>query len=239
MGALTGQRVAVVGASSGIGLAAARTAALKGARVFMMSRSQAKLDAAKTTVPGEAVALAADMRDRAAVERAATSFGRLDHVVLTAVADELARRAPVVDLTDDQVERSFDKLRGFVNVIRATVPILAERGSITMVVGASAVKPPRNGFSLLAAESGSIISFGRALALELSPRRVNVLMSGVVDSPISAPRREQLRAWAESAELPAQRFGQPDDIAHGILFLMTNPYATAQVLTVDGGYSAV
>ena len=90
----------------------------------------------------------------------------------------------------------------------------------------------------LAAESGSIISFGRALALELSPRRVNVLMSGVVDSPISAPRREQLRAWAESAELPAQRFGQPDDIAHGILFLMTNLYATAQVLTVDGGYSA-
>ena len=204
----------------------------------MLSRSQAKLDAARRTVEGNAVAIAMDMVDRGAVDRAIGGLGKLDHLVLTAVADELARRAPITELNDDQVERSFDKLRGFVNVVRAGVPNLAERGSITMVMGASAVKPPRDGFSLLAAEGGALISFGKALALELSPRRVNVLMSGVVDTPINAERRDEMKAWAESPALPARRFGQAEDIADGILFLMNNPYATGQMLTVDGGYSA-
>jgi len=47
-----------------------------------------------------------------------------------------------------------------------------------------------------------------------------------------------MKAWAESPALPARRFGQAEDIADGILFLMSNPYATGQMLTVDGGYSA-
>jgi NAD(P)-dependent dehydrogenase (short-subunit alcohol dehydrogenase family) len=37
----------------------------------------------------------------------------------------------------------------------------------------------------------------------------------------------------------ARRFGQPEDIAHAIEFLMTNPYVTATTLTVDGGYVAI
>jgi NAD(P)-dependent dehydrogenase (short-subunit alcohol dehydrogenase family) len=60
----------------------------------------------------------------------------------------------------------------------------------------------------------------------------------VVDTPINAARRDEMKAWAESPALPARRFGQAEDIADGILFLMNNPYATGQMLTVDGGYSA-
>jgi NAD(P)-dependent dehydrogenase (short-subunit alcohol dehydrogenase family) len=158
--------------------------------------------------------------------------------VLTAVADELGSRAPIRELTNEQVERAFDKLRGFVNVTRAAVPKLSPRGSITLVTGASAVKPPRQGFSVLAAASGSLLSFGRALALELAPIRVNVLMSGVVDTKIHAERREQMKAWAEQ-ELLVQRFGQPEDIAAAIELLMTNPYVTASTLRVDGGFTAL
>ncbi len=43
-------------------------------------------------------------------------------------------------------------------------------------------------------------------------------------------RREAIRARAESPEPPARRFGQPEDIAHAIVFLMTNPYVTGQTL---------
>jgi NAD(P)-dependent dehydrogenase (short-subunit alcohol dehydrogenase family) len=105
------------------------------------------------------------------------------------------------------------------------------------VTGASAVKPPREGFSVLAAASGSLISFGKALALELAPIRVNVLMSGVVDTKIHAERREQMKAWAEK-DLPAQRFGQPEDVAAAIELLLTNPYVTASTLVIDGGFTA-
>jgi NAD(P)-dependent dehydrogenase (short-subunit alcohol dehydrogenase family) len=238
MSELAGKTVAIVGASSGIGLAAAKAAALQGAALIMLSRSEAKLAEAAKSVPGTARAIAMDMLDRAAVDRTIASIGAIDHLVLTAVADELKQRAGITDITAEQVERSLDKLRGFVNVIRAAAPLLRERGSITLLSGASAAKPPRDGFSVLAAVSAAILSFGKALALELSPLRVNVLMSGVVDTPINQHRRDELGAWAES-DLPARRFGQPEDIAHGILFLMTNPYVTGHTLVVDGGYVAV
>jgi NAD(P)-dependent dehydrogenase (short-subunit alcohol dehydrogenase family) len=239
MSALAKKTVVVVGASSGIGLATAQAAAALGADVIMLSRSQAKLDeAAKHVTGGTTRAIAMDMLDAAAVDRVMASIGAVDHLVLTAVADELASRAPLGALTNEQVERSFDKLRGFVNVTRVAASLLREHGSITLVAGVSAAKPPRHGFSVLAAASGSILSFGKALALELSPIRVNVLMSGVVDTAIHVGRREEMKAWAEK-ELLVHRFGQPEDIAHAIEFLMTNPYVTSHTLTVDGGFIAI
>jgi NAD(P)-dependent dehydrogenase (short-subunit alcohol dehydrogenase family) len=235
--ALTDQTVVIVGGSSGIGLAVARLAALRGAHAVILSRSPTKLDDAVRTVPGRATAIAMDMLDRDAVDRVMASLGAFDHLVLTAVAGELANRAAIGELTTVQVERTFDKLRGFVNVTRAALLSLAANGSITIVTGASAEKPP-HGFSVLAAASGSLISFGKALALELAPRRVNVLMSGVVDTPIVVPsQRAATKAWAERSLL-VRRFGQPEDIAHAIEFLMSNPYVTASTLIVDGGFVA-
>jgi NAD(P)-dependent dehydrogenase (short-subunit alcohol dehydrogenase family) len=237
MSTLAQQTVAVVGASSGIGLAVARLAASRGASVVMLSRSRERLEQAAHGVAGAVRALPMDMLDSAAVDAAMGSLDSLDHLVLTAVADELGSRAPIRELTNEQVERALDKLRGFVNVTRAALPKLAPRGSITLVTGASAVKPPREGFSVLAAASGSLISFGKALALELAPIRVNVLMAGVVDTKIHAERREQMKAWAEQA-LPVQRFGQPEDVAAAIELLLTNPYLTASTLVIDGGFTA-
>lgn len=238
MTTLQNKIVAIIGASSGIGLATARLVAERGAEALMLSRSQAKLDRAVQNVRGRARTAAMDMLDSAAVDRVFASFPRLDHLVLTAVADELASRAPIASLTNEQLERSVDKLRGFVNVVRAAAPKLDKAGSITILTGASAVKPPREGFSVLAAASGALISFGKALALELAPVRVNVLMAGVVDTAIHADHREETKSWAESA-LPVKRFGKPEDIAEAIELLMTNEYMTATTLTVDGGFMAL
>ncbi|HEX7489850.1 MAG TPA: SDR family oxidoreductase, partial [Anaeromyxobacteraceae bacterium] len=161
----------------------------------------------------------------------------IDHLVLTAVGDEYAVFGRLAELTHEQLERSLDKLRGFVNVTRAAAPLMRERGSITLLSGAGAVRPPL-GTSFAAAANGAIVSFGKALALELAPLRVNVMMPGVVDTPLHGDRRVAIRAMAESPELPARRFGQPEDIAHAIVFLMTNPYVTGHTLVVDGGFLA-
>lgn len=87
------------------------------------------------------------------------------------------------------------------------------------------MKPPR-GTSLPAAVNGAIVSLARALAIELSPVRVNVIMPGVIDTAIHGEKRAEIKAWAESAALPARRFGQPQDVADAAVFLMTNPYMT-------------
>jgi len=57
---------------------------------------------------------------------------------------------------------------------------MPENGSMTFISGASALKPPREGMSVLAAVNAAIITFARALALELAPIRVNAVTPGVV-----------------------------------------------------------
>jgi NAD(P)-dependent dehydrogenase (short-subunit alcohol dehydrogenase family) len=232
------QTVVVVGASSGIGLATSEAVAALGANIVMVSRTPAKLDDAVRAVGARARAVPMDMLAQTSVEDAFAGIPAIDHLVLTAVADELGRRAPVVELTDEQVERSFDKMRGFVRVIRSAVPLLRDTGSIVLMAGASALKPGSSGFAVLAAESASVIALGKALALELAPRRVNTVVAGVVDTAIHAGHRDDIKKWAESS-LPVKRFGEPTDIADAILFLMQNPYVTGQTLIVDGGLTAI
>ena len=232
---LADQKVVVVGASSGIGLAASREAATQGAKVIMVGRSRTKLDRAAAEVGGAVQLISVDMLDQSAVDLAVPSMGAIDHLVLSAVTDEQSGAGRIVDLSDREVEHSFNKLRGYVNFTRAAVPKLKEHGSITLLSGAGALKAPL-GSSIVSAANGSIVSFGRALALELAPIRVNVVMPGPVDTPLHGGGRERVKAWTES--LPARHFGQPVDIARAIVFLLTNPYVTGHTLIIDGGYLA-
>jgi NAD(P)-dependent dehydrogenase (short-subunit alcohol dehydrogenase family) len=233
MNPLAGQTVVVLGGSSGIGLAVAQAAAAQDAQVILLSRSLPKLQAASKTIAGDARSIALDMLDNAAVGRAVASIGPIDHLVLTAIDREYALFGDLQAITSEQVECSFDKLRGFINVTRAAKSKLSNRASITMLSGAGAVKPPK-GSGLAAAANASIVGLARALAVELAPVRVNCLMPGPVDTPLHGENLEQVRAWALT--LPAQHFGRPEDIAQAALLLMTNPYITGHTLTIDGGY---
>ncbi|TIV42988.1 MAG: hypothetical protein E5V73_01840 [Mesorhizobium sp.] len=59
------------------------------------------------------------MRDAVGVANALADYDTIDHLVLTAVADELARAKPLADLTEEDVERSCDKMRGYFTVVQA------------------------------------------------------------------------------------------------------------------------
>jgi NAD(P)-dependent dehydrogenase (short-subunit alcohol dehydrogenase family) len=236
---LAGKTVMIVGGSSGIGLATARRATEEGARVVLVSRSAEKLAEAAKGLTGEVAIQAVDMLDEPAVSKMVHAVGQIDHLVLTAVADENKRRGSVSEITTEQMERSLDKLRGFFFIVRAISPHIKSRGSITILSGGSALRPPKTGMSILASVNAAVATFAHALALELAPIRVNALTPGVVDTSVWSPEaRASIKEWAESPDLPAQRFGAPDDLAHAILFLMTNAYVTGHNLVVDGGLVA-
>ena len=81
----------------------------------------------------------------------------------------------------------------------------------------------------------AVASLGQSLARELAPVRVNVMVPGVVLSGVwTEEQREGLKEWAESS-LPARHAGTPEDLAHAVFYLMTNPYATGTLHYVDGG----
>jgi NAD(P)-dependent dehydrogenase (short-subunit alcohol dehydrogenase family) len=78
------------------------------------------------------------------------------------------------------------------------------------------------------------------MAVELAPVRVNVVRPGVIDTPLldrlAGDGREKMLA-ALTKRIPVARVGRPEEIAHAVLFLMTNEYVTGTTLTVDGGHS--
>jgi NAD(P)-dependent dehydrogenase (short-subunit alcohol dehydrogenase family) len=114
-------------------------------------------------------------------------------------------------------------------------------GSITICTGVGVARPRRGG-AIVAAAAGASEVLARAVALEVAPIRVNVIRPGLVDTPLltrmAGEHRESVIA-SQSKRIPLGRIAQPEEIAHAILFLMSNTYITGSTLTIDGGISLV
>jgi len=238
---LAGSRIVVVGASSGTGRAVARHVSEMGAQVFLLSRSKGKLEAVRATLPGPAVTLAMDMLNEASVADTFERIGSFDHLVVTAVADENKLRSPIGAMSTETATRGMEKFWGSFFVCRAAAQKVSKAGSITLTSSVSIFKPSATGgVSVMSAASGAVATFGRTLAAELAPVRVNVIAPGVVNSGVwdsSTPeQRAGMKAWAESS-LPVRHLGEPEEVAGAFVALMLNPYITGALLPVDGGLS--
>lgn len=236
---LEGQTVLIVGASSGIGAATAALASALGAHVILSSRSPTSLERVRGALarPDDARAIAMDYLDPASVRDALRDAREIDHVLVSAVADENRKRGPFLDLPDATLRASFDKFWGQMNVACAAVPRMAPRGSLTLLSSIAALSPtgPDSGLSVMNGVQAAIVQTGRSLARELAPRRVNVIAPGVVLTNVwSGDERAKLAAWMES-DLPVRCRGEPEHVAAAAIGLMTNLYITGAVLTVDGG----
>ncbi|MEV6238893.1 SDR family oxidoreductase [Lentzea sp. NPDC051838] len=217
---LDGQRVAILGGSSGIGLATARAARDQGAEVTIVSRKP-------QPQPGIATH-AADLTDPDAITRAFEAIGEIDHLVYT--AGEPLELMTLEDFDRDRA-RSFFGLRYF--SVLDTVKAARVTTSITLTTGIAKDRPGP-GWAVAASICGAVEALTKALAVELAPLRVNAVSSGVVRSPLWGPDAEQLYTDVGKT-LPLQRVGEVEQIAHAYLYLMTQPWSTGTILTVDGG----
>lgn len=233
---LQGQRVVVLGGTSGIGLATAQAAAQRGAEVTVVSRNQASVDRALAQLPPGSHGRAADLTSPDLVRGLFGELGSVDHLVFTAGEPLALMNLDSLDL--DQA-REFFALRyfGALAAVQAAVPHLRPGGSITLTTGTAGSRPGP-GWAVAASICGAIEALTRALAVELGPIRVNAVRPGVVRSPLWAQLtetgREQLYR-ERAAAVPLQRIGEPADIARAYLYCITQPFATGSVITVDGG----
>ncbi len=225
----------VVGASSGIGLAISRMAAERSARVVMVSRSEKRLATAAEGLAGNPELRPVDSLDPEAVDRLFADLGPVDHVTVTAVADETRLFSPIGQMPEPTAQRGMEKFWTSLHIARAAARTIRPGGSITLTASTGIIKPSSGGASVMNAASAAVAAFGRALAVELAPVRVNVVAPGVVDTGVwDGADRERLNQWA-STSLPVGHLGRPEELAAAYLFLMAATYVTGVVLPVDGG----
>lgn len=230
-----GEKIIIIGGSSGIGLAAARRFKAEGYDVIISSRSRARIDAALTEIGGGA----GYCLDYAEPDTIAAFFDRAgghSHLVLAAAGEPAWGLFQDLSVTDFRT--AFDtKFWGYVTCLQRALPALHDSGSVTLIGGAAG-RTAVPGMAGLAAVNGAIERMGITLARELAPRRVNVLSPGLVATPAyddwPSDRRDAMYRDAASS-LPAGRVGVPDDIAEALLFLVRSSFVTGAVLDVDGG----
>jgi NAD(P)-dependent dehydrogenase (short-subunit alcohol dehydrogenase family) len=232
---LEGQRVVLFGASSGLGLATAIAARDAGATVTIVARNAERLAAAADGIGKGTTTAALDAADANAVEALFADLGHVDHVAsFTGEQPEGAVGATSHELYQRALDARVWAAR---NLCASAVPCMPPTGSFTFCSGVSAWRPRRNR-SAGAAATAAVESFGRAMAVELAPIRVNTVCPGAFDTPVldrafGHRKEEVLRPYL--AQLPLGRLGRPEELAHAVVFLMTATYVTGTVLHVDGG----
>src|ERR1700722_8876242 len=147
------QKIVVVGGSSGMGLATARSAALEGAEVTIASSSQARIDAALTELPDGCAGAVVDVRDEAQIAALFERVAELDHVVFTA-GDAFTPR-PLADLSLSDARAIFGvRFWGAVTVAKYAAPRIRPGGSIALTTGTVGQRPVP-GAALAAAGAGA------------------------------------------------------------------------------------
>lgn len=228
---LAGQKVVVVGGSSGIGFATAELAKREGADVVIASRNAERLKAAADKIG--ATAIPADVSSDESVANLFRACGPVDHVVVTAAQ---LRSGPFKSVAMEDVRATFDgKFWGAWRCARAAD--IRSGGSLTLVSGFLSLRP-RPGSAIVSCANGALESLTRALALELAPVRVNCVSPGIVDTPIRAAMPEAARKdmlAKTGAGLPVGRVGIAEDIALQIHAFMRNGFATGSIVYLEGG----
>ena len=195
---MKGKKAIVFGGTSGIGQAAVRRLADAGASVVAISR-----DPSKAGDPGPGVTLAqCDVRDRAALQTLLERLAPYD-VLISAATGGARAAGPFLEMDMDGYQRSFDKLWGYANVVRYGAGHLPEDGCIVLVSGAPA-RRMRPGQIAIGSVGGAVEAFVRGLAPELTPRRINVVSPGQIDTPMVS---------LEGAERDAKRLYEDTDLA--------------------------
>jgi 3-oxoacyl-[acyl-carrier protein] reductase len=251
--ALAGRTAMVCGASRGIGRACAQEFARQGARVILVSRRQEALEKVRESLDGkEHRILAADFDDPPALEASTKEFllqaGPV-HVLLNNAGGPPS--GTVLDARPEAFLAAFRQhLISFHLLAQVVIPVMRESkyGRIVNIVSTS-VRQPIRGLGVSNTVRSAVAGWAKTLSTEVAPFGItvnNILPGATLTDRLSEIVRERARRSGRDdkvveaemiAEIPAGRFGTPEEIAAAAAFL-AGPFAgyiTGVSLPVDGG----
>ena len=242
---LSGKRALVTGGNSGLGAAMARALGLAGARVLLVARREAELDAAARQLRGEGIeaeALSADLADVAALRAMAQRAGAID-ILVNAAGVNL--RQPFAEVTPEAWQTQLALHLGAPFFLtQALAPGMAARGWGRILNIASLQSHRAFAHSApYGAGKGGVVQLTRAIAQEWGSKGItcNAIGPGFFPTALTAPVFADADLSARhAAQTCIGRNGELADL-HGVtVFLASDAsrYITGQTLMVDGGYTA-
>ena len=235
---LNGRVALITGATGGIGGAIAKQMQAAGATVIVSGRSMDKLNA---QFGDEYIKIASDIATDGAAEKliadAIAAAGKIDILVNNA---GITKDTLMMRMTDEQFDSVINtNLRSTFKMCRAVaMPMMKNRfgriinmASIIGVIGGP-------GQANYAASKGGMIAMTKSIAAELASRGItaNCIAPGFIETPMTDVLSDDLKK-AYLAQIPAGRFGTPDDIAAACVFLASDAasYINGQTINVNGG----
>lgn len=233
---LKNQKIIVIGGSRGIGIEITRALGKHGAKLIITGRNQEALEAAKTSIPNIIRTACFDFADEMAVKQFFKTVNEVDHLLLVAGGAPLEGEFLNTDIS--KIEGYFtQKFWGVVRTAQCGIPVVKPKGSITFFIG-RAGRAALSGWSAVAAVNMAIVGLAKTIALEIAPKRVNVIAPGLIDTHVydsmSAGKRQTYYSDTAS-NIPAGRIGKPEDVAQCVELLLTCDYVNGIVLDVNGG----
>ena len=246
MAKLNAKVALVTGGSRGIGAGIAKRLASDGASVAITYTKGA--DAAASVVKdieragGKAIAIQADAADAdavaAAVEKAVTTFGRLDVLVNNA---GMAIPKPFEETTLQEMDRVIDiNVRGVFVATKAALKHMRDGGRVINIGSCVGERMMTPGLVPYSATKGAVKMFTQGLSREVGNRGITV--NNVQPGPIDTDLNPASGDWAvpQLANTALKRYGQVDEVASLVSFIAgpEAAYITGASLTVDGGTNA-
>jgi len=234
----------ITGAAQGIGKAVTLVLARHGADVVVadVNIEKAQETAREVEALGRAaMAVRVDVTHLEDVEKmveaAIQRFGKIDILVNNA---GIARDKLILRMTEEDWDTVLNvNLKGTFNCTKAVIKHMSKQRSGKIVNIASVVGMMGNpGQANYSASKAGVIGLTKTVAREFAARGINVnaIAPGYIQTPMTEVLPEKAKEELKRL-IPMERLGQPEDVAHAVLFLVseTSSYITGNILNVNGG----